>query len=38
MQPLLHYVCYAADGIMTSGENVSTYVLQRERIEVRGRR
>ena len=25
MQPLLHYVCYAADGIMTSGENVSMY-------------
>ena len=25
MQPLLHYVCYAADGIMTLGENVSMY-------------
>ena len=24
-QPLLHYVCYAADGIMTLGENVSMY-------------
>ena len=30
MQPLLHYVCYAADGIMTSGENVSMYICTTE--------